>query len=111
MNDSGSRYAGPFALVVVAILASGCSTVKLEPTAADTVVARAEHVQNCKRLGQTTVRTTDQVVGVPRDAEVVGVELERLARNAAAKAGADTIVPADKPWWGEQKFDMYRCRP
>jgi hypothetical protein len=111
MNDSGRRYAGGIALMAAAILASGCTTVKLKPTAADIVVARTEHVQNCKRVGQTTVRTTDMVAGVPRGAEVVGVELERLARNAAVEADADTIVAVDKPWWGEQKFDMYRCSP
>jgi len=51
------------------------------------------------------------VAGVPRGAEVVNAELERLARNAAVEADADTIVAADKAWWGEQKFNMYRCRP
>lgn len=111
MNEGGSTYAGVLVLVAAAVLAGGCTTVKLKPTAADIVVARTEHVQNCKRVGQTTVRTTDMVAGVPRGAEVVGAELERLARNAAVEADADTIVAVDKPWWGEQKFEMYRCSP
>jgi len=81
-----------------------------EAHGAEIVVAREEHVQSCKRLGQTTVRTAEMVAGVPRGAEVVNAELERLARNAAVEADADTIVAADKPWWGEQKFNMYRCR-
>jgi hypothetical protein len=98
-------------LALAAALAGGCAWVKLKPAAEDIVVARDEHVQNCRRLGQTTSRTTDMVAGVPRGAGTVSEELERLARNAAVEANADTIVPVDKPWWGEQKFNMYRCRP
>jgi hypothetical protein len=98
-------------LLLAAVLAGGCSWVRLEPTAADVVVAREEHVQKCRRVGQVTVRTTDMVAGVPRGAGTVSEELERLARNAAVEADADTIVPVDKPWWGEQRFNTYRCRP
>lgn len=111
MNDNASRYGKGLVLIAAAVLASGCTTVKLKPTAAEIVVAREEHVQSCKRLGQTTVRTAEMVAGVPRGAEVVNAELERLARNAAVEADADTVVGVDKPWWGEQKFNMYRCRP
>lgn len=103
------RAAG--ALLAVAVLAGGCSWVRLEPSAAEVVVGRADQVQQCRRKGQVTVRTTDSVAGVSRGAGTVSEELERLARNAAVGAGADTVVPLDKPWWGEQKFDMYRCRP
>ena len=111
MSEGGKGYAGALVLVAAAVLASGCTSVKLKPTAEDIVVAREEHVQNCKRLGQTTVRTAEMVAGVSRGTEVVNAELERLARNAAVDADADTIVAVDKPWWGEQKFNMYRCRP
>lgn len=101
-----------FALVAAAVgLAGGCAWVKLSPEAEDVAVARADHVQQCRRVGQTTARTTDMVGGVSRGADNVSEELRRLARNAAAQAGADTVVPLDKPWWGEQRFDMYRCRP
>lgn len=106
---AGLRAAG--ALLLAAALSGGCSWVKLEPTAADVVVAREEHVQHCRRTGQAKVRTTDAVAGVPRGAGTVSDELERLARNAAVDADADTIVPVDKPWWGEQRFNLYRCRP
>jgi len=110
-NECGTWCTRGIVLAVAAVMAGGCTTVKLKPTAAEIVVAREEHVQSCKRLGQTTVRTTEMVAGVPRGAEVVNAELERLARNAAVEADADTIVAADKAWWGEQKFNMYRCRP
>jgi len=98
-------------LLGAAGLAGGCTWVKLSPQAVEVVVARADHVQQCRRVGQSTVRTTDSVGGVPRSVDTVNEELRRLARNAAAQAGADTVVPLDKPWWGEQRFDMYRCRP
>lgn len=111
VNSRGGLRAGGLTLALAAAMVGGCSWVKLQPTAADIVVAREEHVQNCRRMGQTTVRTTDMVAGVPRHIDTVSEELERLARNAAVAADADTIVPVDKPWWGEQRFNMYRCRP
>lgn len=108
-TTGGMVLAGGVLLAILAGATGGCSWVKLEPKAEDVVVAREAHVQNCRRMGQTTARTTDMVAGVPRGADTVSEELERLARNAALKAGADTIVPLDRPWWGEQRFDMYRC--
>lgn len=111
MTNGGGLFAKALVLAMATVTVNGCSWVKLKPTAADIVVAREEHVQNCKRVGQTTVRTTDMVAGVPRGAGTVSEELERLARNAAVEADADTVVAADKPWWGEQRFNMYRCRP
>jgi len=113
MSEGGRGWRGGAGLAVLAALGlvGGCSWVKLSPQAEDVAVARADHVQQCRRVGQTTVRTTDSVGGVPRSVDTVNEELRRLARNAAAQAGADTVVPLDKPWWGEQRFDMYRCRP
>lgn len=113
MNRRGrvwNRWIGTV-LLGAASLAGGCTWVKLSPQAEEVTVARADHVQQCRRVGQSTVRTTDSVGGVPRSVDTVNEELRRLARNAAAQAGADTVVPLDKPWWGEQRFDMYRCRP
>jgi hypothetical protein len=107
-----SRGAGLFTTaLVLAATVDGCAWVQLKPKAAQVVVAREDHVASCRRLGQATVRTTDSIAGVSRGAGPVAEELERLARNAAVEAGADTVVPVDKPWWGEQKFSMYRCRP
>ena len=113
MSEGGRGWRGGAGLFVLAALGlvGACSWVKLSPQAEDVAVARADHVQQCRRVGQTTVRTTDSVGGVPRSVDTVNEELRRLARNAAAQAGADTVVPLDKPWWGEQRFDMYRCRP
>jgi hypothetical protein len=76
MSEGGKGYARGLVLVLAAVLASSCTTVKLKPTADDIVVAREEHVQNCKRLGQTTVRTAEMVAGVSRGTEVVNAELE-----------------------------------
>lgn len=113
MSEGGREWRGGAGLVVLAVLGlfGGCTWVKLSPQAEDVAVARADHVQQCRRVGQTTVRTTDAVGGVPRSVDTVNEELRRLARNAAAEAGADTVVPRDKPWWGEQRFEMYRCQP
>lgn len=113
MNQRGLGWHRRARIVLLATLglAGGCTWVTLSPQAEAVAVARADHVQQCRRVGQTTVRTTDSVGGVPRSVDTVNEELRRLARNAAAQAGADTVVPLDKPWWGEQRFDMYRCRP
>jgi len=112
----GEGTVGPGWVVGLALMAAlgltgGCAWVKLSPQAEDVAVARADHVQQCRRVGQTAVRTTDSVGGVGRGADTVTEELRRLARNAAAQLGADTVVPLGEPWWGEQRFDLYRCRP
>ena len=113
MRQSAGRqwWVGGLMVAATVGLTGGCTWVKLSPQAEDVTVARPEHVQHCRRVGQTTVHTTDMVGGVSRGAETVNEELRRLARNAAAQAGADTVVPIGEPWWGEQRFDMYRCRP
>jgi hypothetical protein len=111
MRKGASLFGRALVLALTALAVVACTWVKLKPTAAAVVVAREDHVANCRRVGQTTVRTTDMVAGVPRGAGTVNEELERLARNAAVEADADTVVPLDKPWWGEQRFGMYRCHP
>lgn len=37
-------------------------------------------------------------------------ELESLARNEAARIGADSIQAIDEPLNGEQRFGAYDCR-
>jgi hypothetical protein len=111
MRKGASLFARALVLAVAAVTVDACSWVQLKPEAVRVVVAREDHLAGCRRVGQTTVRTTASVAGVPRGSGTVSEELERLARNAAVEADADTVVPVDRPWWGEQKFTMYRCRP
>jgi hypothetical protein len=50
-------------------------------------------------------------VGLYRRNELkVRDELESLARNEAARIGADTIQALDEPLNGEQRFGAYDCR-
>jgi hypothetical protein len=90
---------------------SGCDWAPLTRSGEEVLVARPEQVQPCRRIGETTSRTKHMVVGVNRDPVTVSQELQNLARNAAAEMKGDTIVPIGEPWWGEQRFTVYRCSP
>lgn len=92
------------ALVAAAVL-GGCAYVQ-ETTEGQTIrVVSAAEVKQCTHLGKVNV----SVVKMARGEQYVRDDLIRLARNSAAKSGADTIVPAAEPTNGEQAFDMYRC--
>jgi hypothetical protein len=89
----------------------GCDWAPLTRSGEEVLVARPEQVQPCRRIGETSAKTKNMVAGVNRDPVTVSQELQNLARNAAAEMKGDTIVPIGEPWWGEQRFTVYRCQP
>lgn len=87
------------------MLITGCAYVSDTPEGQTVRVVAAKDVAQCAHLGPVRV----SVVQMWRGEKFVREDLIRLARNNAAKSGADTIVAAGEPKDGEQQFDMYKC--
>ncbi|MCU0972239.1 MAG: DUF4156 domain-containing protein [Gammaproteobacteria bacterium] len=98
-------------LAAIGVVVAGCDWAPLTRSGEEVLVARPEQVQPCRRIGETSAKTKYMVAGVNRDPVTVSQELQNLARNAAAEMKGDTIVPIGEPWWGEQRFTVYRCQP
>lgn len=111
MCKSIRRAARPAVLGIAAVLLAGCEWAPLTREGEGVTVARPEHVQACRRLGETKAKVKSEIAGVARSADTVAEELQNLARNAAAGMNGDTVVPVGQPVWGEQRFTVYRCRP
>jgi hypothetical protein len=93
------------ALLAAALLFPACAYVADTEEGKTVRVVKPADVQECKSLGKSRV----SVVKMARGEKFVREDLERLARNTAAKAGADTIVAVGEPVDAEQTFEMYRC--
>jgi hypothetical protein len=107
MGEGAPRCIGVgLALAIVA----GCEWAPLTRAGEGVTVARPEHVQTCRRVGETTAKVKSEIAGVARSADTVSEELQNLARNAAAGMNGDTVVPVGQPVWGEQRFTVHRCR-
>jgi hypothetical protein len=87
------------------VLVAGCSYVQETPEGQAVRVVSASETGQCTSLGKVTV----SIVQMARGEQFVRDDLIRLARNKAAKSGADTIAAAGEPANGEQVFNMYRC--
>jgi len=94
----------------VALLAAGCSWVKLERGAEGVRLVKPSQALNCERLGTTTTSVRNRVAGIERSPDKVATELANLARNSAWDLNGDTIVADGPPQDGKQRFTIYRCR-
>jgi len=93
----------PFAL-------SACSWgIKLDDGASNVRTAWNGDVSSCRDQGKVTVSVMNRVGPVDRNDLKVRDELEVLARNEAAKMGADTVKPLAEPNQGSQEWGAYTC--
>lgn len=97
--------------VLLLLVLTGCRTewVQLTPAGEQVTVATAQEVQNCNRIGRTTVNAADNIAFVQRSARQLQNELIRLARNEAGDLEGDRIVPESVIEEGRQTFGVYRC--
>ncbi len=97
-------------LFVLACVTSGCTFVKVSEQGSTVAVANAANVHGCEKMSTVTVNVKDNYVGsMKRDPKKVATELTNLARNEAAKAGGNTIVPISMVKDGSQDFAVYTC--
>jgi hypothetical protein len=98
----------PIYALSIAILLSGCATLKLTEQGEKVRVLEPNEVASCKNLGRTNTSVTSRVV-IERPEEAVAKELLIVARNSAARMGGDTIVPLTVIENGQQTFVVYKC--
>lgn len=83
--------------------------IKLDEGARNVRTAWNGDVGSCKEQGKVTVSVMNRVGPVDRSDLKVRDELEVLARNEAAKMGADTVKPLGDPREGSQDWAAYTC--
>jgi hypothetical protein len=94
----------------VAVIASGCTWVKLTAGGEGVHVGTQAEVASCKKLGATHAKTSTKAAFFARSPKKIDQEIEGLARNEAADMGGDTIVaqgPTSSE--GRRSFDVYKC--
>lgn len=96
---------------VALALSSGCSWVPLSPEAASVANVSAEQVADCRKVGEARVSVRDRVAAVQRSPGKVSEELERLARNEAARLGGNRIVALTPVQGGSRSYAVFACRP
>lgn len=96
-------------IAAISIFASGCTWVKATPAGEKVRLVPADRVSDCRRIGGVTTYTKDKISVVNRSDKKVSSELITLAKNDAAKRGADTIVAVTQEKDGQQDFNLYRC--
>jgi hypothetical protein len=87
----------------------GCTWVPLTEEGANVRILRADAAADCEKVSTVSSKTADRVLVFARSEQKVREELESLARNEAAEAGGNAIVPLGTVANGRQSFDVYRC--
>ena len=95
-------------VAALVLLFSGCSFVKVSDEGAQVAQANPADVVNCREIGDVDSKTTARVL-FNRNKTSVQQELIDLARDQAAKLGANAIVPVGEPVDGQQTFKAYAC--
>jgi hypothetical protein len=98
-------------IFALAVLAGGCAWVDLAPEAENVrVVASVDEASDCKKLAEIGTKTMSRAGIFSRGAKKVESELDVLARNDAAKLGANVVAALDKvSLEGERRYAAFRC--
>ncbi|MGA8259587.1 MAG: DUF4156 domain-containing protein [Arenicellales bacterium] len=98
------------AVLVLTVLLSACTWVKLTEQGKSVRVAQSTQVSGCEQLGEVSAHVLDKVAFVKRSRHKQAEELATLARNEAAGMGGNTIVPLSDIENGSRNFEVYRCQ-
>lgn len=99
-----------FAFASLALCVGGCTWVEPDEAGSQVRVLYGKTLTSCTHKGDVTVSVKHKVGLYRRNEMKVRDELESLARNEAARIGADSIQAIDEPLNGEQRFGAYDCR-
>ena len=97
-------------LVILCLIISSCTWVRLTNEGEMVVVKTEAEVSDCKRVAKTTASLRSKVMGIERDEDKIKLELETLARNAAVEYGGNAVVPITEIEEGSQSFAVYKCK-
>ena len=97
-------------VVSLPLFAAGCTWVEPDEAGKQVQVLYGKTLTSCTHKGDVTVSVKHKVGLYRRNELKVRDELESLARNEAARIGADSIQAVDEPLNGEQRFGAYDCR-
>lgn len=94
----------------LALLATGCTWVRVSDAGAAITVAATVPDPACRRVGSVSARTRATIAGMARDAARIEQELDDLARDEAVDLGADLIVPeGGEVAAGTRTYGAYVC--
>jgi len=96
-------------IVISALVLAACQWVPLTEEGEQVRVGNAAEIEGCRELGKVSGKSTVTVGPLARNEEKVAAEVEALARNEAAKMGANVIVPTGALDWDEREYAAYRC--
>jgi hypothetical protein len=96
-----------FSLAIICLPA--CTWVEPTKESSGVTLVKSFNVNACKKMGSTNATVTQKIGPVIRGADVVMEELITLAKNRAAKMGADSIVAQEPVVDGSMSFDIYKC--
>jgi Domain of unknown function (DUF4156) len=95
----------------LALAFAACSFVPLDAQGKLVrVVTSAAETEGCQAKGEITASVRDKVAFYKRESAKVSDEVEALARNEAAAAGADTIRAISELTEGGRTFAAFRCK-
>jgi len=97
-------------LFLLFAVVSGCQWVNPASGADQVSLVKPAHVINCKKLGTTTSTVKAKIGFVERKEQKVTEELVTLAKNEAAKLGADSIIALDEATNNSQTFAIFSCQ-
>ena len=95
--------------LATAVGLAACQWVPVTEEGAGVRVVSAGEVAGCKELATVTGQSAITVGPMARDEEKVEREVEALARNEAAKSGANAIVAKGPLDWDTRSYAAYRC--
>ncbi|MFT5116704.1 MAG: hypothetical protein ACI9NY_000226 [Kiritimatiellia bacterium] len=96
--------------LLVITASSACTWVELNDLGRNVAIVTSNEVRHCKSIADVSAKTRNQLIGdSTRNTDKVATELSILARNAAAKINANTIVAVSPPRNGEQVFQVFNC--
>ena len=98
------------AVCTLATLLQACSFVSPNANSQYVALVKPTGVGQCKKLGETTVKTLSKLVILPRAGDKQFNELVTLAKNEAVVMEDDSIVAKNAVVNGEQTFGVYRCK-
>ena len=98
-------------LLLPGLALTACTWVKVSSEGEGVRVLTTAQAQNqsCERLGQTHTQTVDKVLFVKRSNRKQNEELQKLAKNEAAKMGGNAVVADGEIVDGRQTFVIYKC--